>query len=72
MIYTLYRPAGDSSDFDTVTLNGRTWQIKYNMPVDLPEPIIEILEESLRNRKEAEEAQFSASEAAVQKLGVRI
>lgn len=66
--YTLYRPAGDKSDFDTVTINGRTYQIEYNKQVMLPVPVIEVLEESLKNRMSAEEAGYSASEAAMLKM----
>lgn len=68
--YTLHRPEGDRSDFDTVTLNGKTYQIEYGKTVMLPIPVIRILEESLRNRMLAENNAMSAAETMAEKMRV--
>lgn len=68
--YILHRPEGDRSDFDTVTLNGKTYQIEYGKTVMLPVPVIRILEESLRNRMLAENNAMTASESMAEKMKV--
>ena len=66
--YILHRPDGDRSDFDTVTLNGKTYQIEYGKTVMLPEAVIEILEESRRNRVLAENNAINAAELMAEKM----
>jgi len=66
--YILHRPDGDRSDFDTVTLNGKTYQIEYGKTVMLPEAVIEILEESKRNRALAENNAINAAELMAEKM----
>lgn len=66
--YMLMRPEGDRSDFDTVTLNGKTYQIEYGKTVMLPPEIIAILEESKRNRVLAENNAIYASDSMASKL----
>ena len=66
--YILHRPDGDRSDFDTVTLNGKTYQIEYGKTVMLPVPVIEILEESRRNRVLAENNAINAAELMAEKM----
>lgn len=66
--YILHRPDGDRSDFDTVTLNGKTYQIEYGKTVMLPPPVIEILEESKRNRVLAENNALNAAELMAEKM----
>lgn len=66
--YILTRPDGDRSDFDTVTLNGKTYQIEYGKTVMLPPEIIEILEESRRNRMLAENNAIYAAEQMASRM----
>ena len=66
--YILHRPDGDRSDFDTVTLNGKTYQIEYGKTVMLPPSVIEILEESKRNRVLAENNAINAAELMAEKM----
>lgn len=66
--YMLMRPEGDRSEFDTVTLNGKTYQIEYGKTVMLPPEIIAILEESRRNRALAENNAIVASDTMAARL----
>jgi len=66
--YMLMRPDGDRSDFDTVTLNGKTYQIEYGKTVMLPPSVIAILEESKRNRMLAENNAINAAELMATKM----
>lgn len=47
----IHRPEGEKKDFRTVTVNGRNFQIEYDRQVMLPRYAAEVIEESERNSK---------------------
>ena len=47
----IHRPEGEKKDFRTVTVNGRNFQIEYDRQVMLPRYAAEVIEESERNAK---------------------
>lgn len=48
------RPTDEVEDSVTITLNGRNYQIQYDVEVMIPRSVALIVEESLKNKREAD------------------
>jgi len=63
----IHRPESEKNTSRTVTVNGRNYQIAYDMQVMVPRFVAAVVEESMRN---ARRAQDRADEALKQAEGI--